>query len=80
MPATAVLGNNPHHSPHLQHTQQHPIPRFMPLFPLQLQQGAAEVFGTELQLGERINISGKCLAVFTWEGATVAVEGDPAVM
>jgi len=47
---------------------------------MQLQQGAAEVFGTELQLGDRINISGKCLAVFTWEGASVAVEGDPAVM
>jgi polyribonucleotide 5'-hydroxyl-kinase len=37
--------------------------------------GAAEIFGAELPLGQRVRLQGpSAVAVFTWEGATVAVE------
>ncbi|KIY91900.1 mRNA cleavage and polyadenylation factorcomplex II subunit [Monoraphidium neglectum] len=44
-----------------------------------LQRGSAEVFGAELSLGQRVNLGGQAVAVFTWEGATLSVEGDPDV-
>jgi polyribonucleotide 5'-hydroxyl-kinase len=47
---------------------------------MQLQGGTAEVFGAELQLGDRLNIKGQALAVFTWEGCKILVEGEPDVM
>lgn len=43
----------------------------------QLQQGTAEIFGVELSLGQRVNLSGQAVAVFTWDGCTLSVEGDP---
>jgi hypothetical protein len=45
--------------------------------PAQLQSGAAEIFGAELSLGQRVPLAGHAVAVFTWEGATLLVEGDP---
>lgn len=47
---------------------------------LTLLSGAAEVFGTVLDLGERVRISGQKIAVFSWAGATVRVEGTPEVV
>eukprot|EP00798_Chlamydomonas_sp_ICE-L_P007448 gene7448-588_t len=45
-----------------------------------LEGGSAEVFGAELQLGQSVNISGQKLAVFTWTGAQLIVDGKPSVM
>jgi polyribonucleotide 5'-hydroxyl-kinase len=37
--------------------------------------GSAEIFGAELPVGQRVRLQGACaVAVFTWDGATVAVE------
>jgi polyribonucleotide 5'-hydroxyl-kinase len=45
-----------------------------------LLEGSAEVFGAELALGRRAPLpGGGAYAVFTWDGATIAVEGDPDV-
>lgn len=45
----------------------------------QLEQGAAEIFGSELSLGQRVNLNGQAVAVFTWEGCTLTVDGEPDV-
>jgi polyribonucleotide 5'-hydroxyl-kinase len=37
------------------------------------------VFGTALELGERVKISGQKVAVFTWEGCRLEVAGAPDV-
>lgn len=47
---------------------------------LQLVSGQAEVFGTALDLGERVTIGGQKVAVFTWEGCTLQLEGEPDMM
>lgn len=47
---------------------------------LQLQCGGAEVFGSELTLRQRMNLRGQKVAVFTWEGCTLLVEGQPNVV
>jgi len=50
------------------------------LFPpkKQLISGKAEIFGAELQLGERREVAGGCpFAVFSWKGATVALSAAP---
>ncbi|GBF95017.1 hypothetical protein Rsub_07518 [Raphidocelis subcapitata] len=44
-----------------------------------LHSGSAEIFGAELSLGQRARLSGGAAAVFTWEGATLEVEGEPDV-
>lgn len=47
---------------------------------LTLRSGAAEVFGSPLDLGERLSISGQKIAVFSWKGATLGVQGAPSVV
>jgi polyribonucleotide 5'-hydroxyl-kinase len=47
---------------------------------LQLLEGQAEVFGSALDLGERVGISGQKLAVFSWQGCKLQLEGQPDVM
>ena len=48
---------------------------------LQLMEGQAEVFGTALDLGERVSIGGgQKVAVFSWEGCRLQLEGEPEVM
>lgn len=47
---------------------------------MQLKKGEAEVFGTALVLGEKLSVSGQKLAVFTWEGCTLAVVGQAEIM
>ncbi|KAI8469168.1 MAG: Pre-mRNA cleavage complex II protein Clp1-domain-containing protein [Monoraphidium minutum] len=44
-----------------------------------LQQGTAEIFGAELSLGQRANLAGQAVAVFTWDGCTLTIEGEPDV-
>jgi hypothetical protein len=46
----------------------------------QLDDGSAEIFGAELQLGVPVNIKGQKLAVFSWTGCTVHIRGVPADM
>lgn len=46
----------------------------------QLVSGQAEVFGTALDLGERVTIGGQKIAVFSWEGCTLQLEGEPDMM
>lgn len=45
----------------------------------QLLSGTAEIFGAELSLGQRVNVAGHAVAVFTWDGCSLSVEGDPDV-
>lgn len=45
-----------------------------------LKEGSAEVFGTELATGGRVNISGQKLAVNTWSTCKLQVEGSPDVI
>ncbi|GFR40680.1 hypothetical protein Agub_g1271, partial [Astrephomene gubernaculifera] len=47
---------------------------------LRLEEGSAEVFGSELQRGRAVSLTGQKVAVFTWEGCRVVVRGEPAVM
>ncbi len=47
---------------------------------LQLLKGQAEVFGTSLDLGERVSIRGQKVAVYSWQGCLLELEGDPDVM
>lgn len=39
-----------------------------------------QIFGTEVAVGQRISLSGEKVAVFTWTGATVQIEGAPEVV
>ena len=51
------------------------------LLMFQLPTGTAEVFGTEMARNQNYNLSPRMkLAVFTWHGCTVRVEGDPQVI
>lgn len=56
-----------------------PLSRSLSLsFHPQLISGKAEIFGAELQLGERREVAGGCpFAVFSWQGATVALSAAP---
>ncbi|CAL5227893.1 g10934 [Coccomyxa viridis] len=45
---------------------------------LKLVQGEAEIFGTELALGEQLSLRGQKLAVFTWNGCTVELAAEDA--
>uniref|UniRef100_A0A383VI97 Protein CLP1 homolog n=1 Tax=Tetradesmus obliquus TaxID=3088 RepID=A0A383VI97_TETOB len=42
-----------------------------------LLEGSAEIFGAELQLGSKVSLRGNALAVFTWHGCKLAIEGEP---
>lgn len=44
---------------------------------LRLVQGNAEIFGTELSAGPEYEFSGRKYAVFSWQGCTLQVQGDP---
>ncbi|PNG99534.1 Protein CLP1, partial [Tetrabaena socialis] len=46
---------------------------------LRLEEGSAEVFGTELQRGRAVSVTGQKVAVFTFSGCRVAVVGEPSV-
>ena len=48
--------------------------------PAQLVEGQAEVFGTSLDLGERVSIGGQKVAVYTWQGCTLQLDGQPDMM
>ncbi|KAL6754165.1 Pre-mRNA cleavage complex II protein Clp1-domain-containing protein [Haematococcus lacustris] len=45
-----------------------------------LEEGSAEVFGAELQKGNKLCITGHKLAVFTWTGCRLTVEGAPTLV
>lgn len=47
---------------------------------LQLLEGEAEVFGTALDLRERVSIGGQKVAVYSWRGCTLQLEGEPDMM
>jgi len=47
---------------------------------LQLVDGSAEIFGCELALRQPVDVKGHTLAVFTWEGCRLRVEGTPELM
>jgi polyribonucleotide 5'-hydroxyl-kinase len=47
---------------------------------MQLIEGAAEIFGCELSLQQQVTIKGQTLAVFSWEGCRLRVEGTPELM
>lgn len=38
------------------------------------------MFGTALDLGERVTIGGQKVAVYSWQGCTLAMEGQPDIM
>jgi len=42
--------------------------------------GEAEIFGTSLVLGEKTRITSQKVAVFSWQGCTLEVEGAPEVV
>jgi polyribonucleotide 5'-hydroxyl-kinase len=44
---------------------------------VQLLEGSAEIFGAELSLGSKVSLRGNALAVFTWHGCKLAIEGEP---
>jgi hypothetical protein len=45
-----------------------------------VEQGECEVFGTQLDLGERLRVTGQKLALFSWKGCRLRIEGSPEVM
>ncbi|GAB4822312.1 hypothetical protein N2152v2_009358 [Parachlorella kessleri] len=45
-----------------------------------LKGGSAEVFGTSLDLGDRVTLGGVKVAIYTWQGAHLEVEGRPDVI
>jgi polyribonucleotide 5'-hydroxyl-kinase len=47
---------------------------------LQLLNGTAEIFGCELALQQPLDVKGHTLAVFSWEGCKLRVEGTPELM
>lgn len=47
---------------------------------VQLLEGEAEVFGTALDLRERVSIGGQKVAVYSWRGCTLQLEGEPDMM
>lgn len=68
-------------APHSTHQLAHsPIRTPRKALPLQLRGGSAEIFGTSLDLGDRLTLCGVKVAVFTWEGAELELEGEPDIM
>lgn len=53
------------------------LTRLLAAYVLQLLEGSAEIFGAELQLGSKASLKGNALAVFTWHGCRLSIEGDP---
>ncbi len=47
---------------------------------MQLRSGSAEIFGTSLDLGDRVTLGGVKVAIFSWQGAHLELEGTPDVM
>ena len=47
---------------------------------LTLRSGEAEIFGSSLELGQKFRISGQKIAIFTWKGCEIDVEGTPEVI
>ncbi|KAF5841776.1 hypothetical protein DUNSADRAFT_11092 [Dunaliella salina] len=47
---------------------------------IMLEEGSAEVFGAELQKGNAVDVSGQKLAVYTWTGCKLKVQGLPAMI
>lgn len=47
---------------------------------LTLRQGRAEVFGTELSLGQKVALTGQKVAVYTWYGCRLDIQGKADVM
>lgn len=45
-----------------------------------LKKGEAEIFGAELGLGERVTITGDKVAIFTYNGCTIDVEGQADIL
>ncbi|MEW5303064.1 MAG: hypothetical protein WDW36_005793 [Sanguina aurantia] len=45
-----------------------------------LESGSAEVFGAELHTGQQVRLTGQKVAVFTWTGCRVTVNGSPSVI
>ncbi|KAK9906405.1 hypothetical protein WJX75_001372 [Coccomyxa subellipsoidea] len=43
---------------------------------VKLVQGQAEVFGTELALGDQLSLKGQKIAVYTWLGCSVELTGE----
>eukprot|EP00878_Enallax_costatus_P020432 GHUV01021603.1.p1 GENE.GHUV01021603.1~~GHUV01021603.1.p1 ORF type:complete len:399 (+),score=77.73 GHUV01021603.1:540-1736(+) len=43
-------------------------------------EGSAEIFGAELALGRRTSVKGHALAVFTWHGCRLQIEGEPDIV
>ena len=54
------------------HTRTHPkTPKLL--------DGSAEIFGAELSLGSKVTVRGQSVAVFTWHGCRVQLDGEPDV-
>ncbi|KAG2483832.1 hypothetical protein HYH03_017355 [Edaphochlamys debaryana] len=47
---------------------------------VRLEDGTAEIFGSELHRGRSVSVSGQKVAVFTWSGCRVTVQGEPGVV
>ncbi|XP_043471505.1 protein CLP1 homolog [Leptopilina heterotoma] len=47
---------------------------------IELKSGLAELFGTELVVNKKYTFSGTSVAVITWQGCTIEVEGDPDII
>lgn len=45
-----------------------------------LKDGEAEIFGTSLLLGQKTKICGQKIAIFSWQGCALEVEGTPEVI
>lgn len=45
-----------------------------------LRGGQAEIFGTHLELAERVCLTGMKAAIFTWTGCSLEIEGQPDVI
>lgn len=56
------------------------VPPCLCVLLLQLLNGTAEIFGCELSLQQPLEIKGHTLAVFSWEGCKLRVEGTPELM
>mmetsp|Transcript_40225 Transcript_40225/g.89282 ORF Transcript_40225/g.89282 Transcript_40225/m.89282 type:complete len:430 (+) Transcript_40225:36-1325(+) len=47
---------------------------------VRLLEGTAEIFGAEIQRGQAVNVAGQKLAVFTWTGCKIKVQGRPSII
>lgn len=44
-----------------------------------LEEGSAEVFGTELFKGQKVSLNSQKLAIYSWHGCRLTMEGQPEV-